>query len=237
MRSDDLSRFPFDTDDESAICPERRQLLGFGLLAAAGFAIAGASLASALKTKGHSKDHKSHHGSHPAKAHHAARKGSATRTTASHKKIHRERTITLYHTATSESLRTVYWADGQYLSASFSEINHLLRDHHNNYAHRMDPRLVDLLYILQHKTGRREPFHVVCGYRSPSTNAQLRENHAGVGKHSMHLYGKAVDIRPPGGSLSDLKRAALAMQVGGVGYYPGSNFLHVDTGAIRTWYG
>lgn len=240
MRSDNF-HLPFDTDDESDICPDRRQLLGFGFLAAAGFAVAGAALASAIKTKSHAGhgDHGNHkihtRQVHSLKEPHGAKtKGSRTTT---HKKVRRERTIALHHTATGESLRTVYWADGRYLSGSFSEINHLLRDHHNNLIHRMDPRLVDLLYVLQHRIGRRGAFQVVCGYRSPSTNAQQSENHAGVAKHSMHVFGKAVDIRPPGGSLSDLKRVAVALRVGGVGYYPTSNFVHVDTGSIRTWYG
>ncbi|MFZ5594062.1 MAG: DUF882 domain-containing protein [Pseudomonadota bacterium] len=148
-----------------------------------------------------------------------------------------ERSLAFYNTHTGESIQTVYWAEGQYIPAALAEINTLLRDHRNNEVAEMSRDLLDLLHGLNSAIDPRQPFHVISGYRSPSTNAMLAARSDGVAKHSMHLEGKAIDIRVPGCELIVVRRAALALQSGGVGYYPGSGFVHVDVGRVRQWQG
>ena len=113
----------------------------------------------------------------------------------------------------------------------------LLRDHHNNKVHPIDPHLLDLAHVLHGNVRSSQPIQVVCGYRSPETNAWMHEVSAGVAVHSMHIQGRAIDIRLPGTRLSSLRKAALALRRGGVGYYPEDDFIHVDTGAVRHWVG
>jgi uncharacterized protein YcbK (DUF882 family) len=147
-----------------------------------------------------------------------------------------ERALTFYHTHTEETLRTVYWAQGGYLSEGLIEIDHILRDFRTGEIETIDPKLLDLLYALQHQVGSRKAFHIISGYRSPATNEMLRHTGGGgVAKKSLHMLGQAADIRLPGCQLSQLHRAAIALNRGGVGYYPRSNFIHVDTGRVRTW--
>lgn len=146
-----------------------------------------------------------------------------------------ERSLGFYNTHTDETLRTVYWAQGKYQPEGLREINRILRDHRSGDICSMDKRLLDLLYLLHAKTGRKEGFHIISGYRSPATNAMLRSRSGGVAQHSYHMQGKAVDIRLPGCDLNKLRRAALALKAGGVGYYPASNFIHVDVGPVRRW--
>jgi uncharacterized protein YcbK (DUF882 family) len=146
-----------------------------------------------------------------------------------------QRALSFHNLHTGEQLTRTYWADGRYLAEPLAEIDHLLRDHRTGDVHPMDPGLLDLLYQLQHKVGSHSPFEIISGYRSPKTNNLLRSNSGGVAKKSLHMRGKAVDIRLPGRDLARLRKAALALRGGGVGYYPKSNFLHVDTGRIRYW--
>jgi uncharacterized protein YcbK (DUF882 family) len=115
------------------------------------------------------------------------------------------------------------------------EINRILRDHRTGDVHTMDKSLLDLLYLLQTKTGRKDKFHIISGYRSPATNSMLNARSAGVAKRSYHMQGKAVDIRLPGYDLKKLHQAALTLKAGGVGCYPSSNFIHVDVGPARSW--
>ncbi len=145
------------------------------------------------------------------------------------------RQLSLFNVNTQERLRINYWEQGRYVNDALMTINHFLRDHHDGSVHAMDPRLVDVLYALFRLTGAGAAIDVVCGYRSPRTNAWLHASHGGVASHSLHMQGKAVDIRVPGFGLSSLHEAALVLRVGGVGYYPQSNFIHVDTGPVRTW--
>jgi uncharacterized protein YcbK (DUF882 family) len=148
----------------------------------------------------------------------------------------RERSLSLYNTHTSESLQSVvYWADGDYLPEALSDINFLLRDHRTDRIKPIDPKLFDLLHTLSNKLENRKPFQIISGYRSPESNRQLRQTSSGVAKKSFHLAGQAADIRLPGRNLSQLRRAALNLRAGGVGYYPQSNFIHVDTGPRRSW--
>jgi uncharacterized protein YcbK (DUF882 family) len=146
-----------------------------------------------------------------------------------------ERSLGFYNTHTDETLKTVYWAEGKYLPEGLREINRILRDFRTGDVHRMDEKLLDLLYVLQAKTGRKNKFHIISGYRSPATNAMLSTRSAGVAKRSYHMQGKAIDIRLPGYDLKNLHQAALALKAGGVGYYPSSNFIHVDVGPVRRW--
>jgi uncharacterized protein YcbK (DUF882 family) len=147
----------------------------------------------------------------------------------------RKRILSLYNTHTGEALSTVYWQAGEYLEESLSGINHILRDHRTGEEISMDLSLLDLLYAIHLNVGNQKPFHIISGYRSPRTNAFLCAQHRGVVKNSLHMCGKAVDIRLPGCELSHLRRVALNLGKGGVGYYPRSDFVHVDVGRVRCW--
>jgi uncharacterized protein YcbK (DUF882 family) len=148
---------------------------------------------------------------------------------------HLERTLAFYNTHTREELKTVYWREGGYVTSSLTDLDYLLRDHRANQLTLMDPRLFDLLYAIQEKLNLTRPFHVISGYRSPETNAYLRRRSRGVAKNSLHMQGKAIDIRIPGYQSKELKRVALSLGRGGVGYYARSNFVHVDLGRVRHW--
>lgn len=146
-----------------------------------------------------------------------------------------ERRLAFYNLHTGEQLKTVYWAEGSYVSDALKEINWILRDYRRNKVKPIDLRLLDLLHALDRKLETRQPFHIICGYRSPATNEYLRKHTAGVAKHSMHIEAKAADIRIPGCHLPALQRAALTLHRGGVGIYPVSDFIHVDVGRVRHW--
>nr|MBP7954298.1 DUF882 domain-containing protein [Nitrosomonas sp.] len=148
-----------------------------------------------------------------------------------------EKKLSFLNLHTGERTRATYWANGRYIPEGMRAINHVLRDHRTGDRYTIDPDLFDVLYLLQHKLGTRQEFHVISAYRSPATNAKLAEQNGGVAKNSMHTHGKAIDIRLPGRKLSDLRTAALSLQMGGVGYYPSSNFVHLDTGNYRFWGG
>ncbi len=147
----------------------------------------------------------------------------------------RPRKLAFYNLHTEEKLSATYWADGGYVADELGAIDHLLRDFRTGSVHTIDPKLLDLLYSLDRSLGSAQPFHVISGYRSPHTNAVLHAKSNGVASHSLHMVGKAIDIRLPGRSLADLRNAALALRSGGVGYYPKSDFVHVDTGRVRRW--
>ena len=146
-----------------------------------------------------------------------------------------ERILQLQNLHTGEKIKATYWADGQYIAEEMAAINRVLRDHRSNEAYQMDQRLFDLLHLLQEKVDKQGSFHVISGYRSPKTNAMLNSKSNGVAKRSLHMQGRAIDIRLPGVELKHLRQAALNLKAGGVGYYPRSNFIHVDTGRTRFW--
>lgn len=146
-----------------------------------------------------------------------------------------ERSISLHNIHTGENLQTVYWHEGRYQPGALKQLNRVMRDHYSGATHTIDPRVADLLCALQHKLGTRRPFLIVSGYRSPQTNAMLAEMSDGVASHSLHMEGKAVDIRLEGVNVRTLGRAALSLKRGGVGQYYRSNFVHVDVGQIRHW--
>jgi len=146
-----------------------------------------------------------------------------------------ERSLRFYNTHTGESLRTMFWAEGQFIPEALQDINRLLRDHRSNTVAPIDPELIVLLNKVSTQFGSNNVIHVISGYRSPETNRKLAEASGGVAKHSMHLEGKAIDVRIPGYDLNDLRKAALVQKRGGVGYYPDSRFVHMDTGRVRHW--
>ncbi|WP_028487180.1 DUF882 domain-containing protein [Thiomicrorhabdus chilensis] len=145
------------------------------------------------------------------------------------------RTLSFYNLHTGESLRTTYWEQGVYHPEALDEIRHVLRDFRTGETHDMDIALFDLLNDIRRKTESNKAFNIISGYRSPKTNAMLNNTTQGVAKKSLHMVGKAIDINLPGFELAHLRKVAMMQKRGGVGYYPASNFVHVDTGRVRHW--
>jgi len=147
------------------------------------------------------------------------------------------RTLALSNIHTGEKLKLDYWANGAYVPAALTEVNRVLRDYRTGDIHVIEPKLLDLLHTLSHNMETDTAFEVISGYRSPQTNALLHERSSGVAAKSLHMQGMAIDIRLPGRTLPKLHDAALAMGWGGVGFYPTSDFVHVDVGRVRKWSG
>jgi uncharacterized protein YcbK (DUF882 family) len=147
------------------------------------------------------------------------------------------RELSFLNLHTGERLKAEYLQNGAYVPSALHAVSVLMRDHYNNKVHPIDPHLLDVAYAVHHRVGSDAQFHVVCGYRSPETNAMMHEESAGVALHSMHIEGKAVDLRLPGTRLAALRKSALALKMGGVGFYPHDDFVHIDTGAVRHWVG
>jgi len=145
------------------------------------------------------------------------------------------REINLVNTHTSERLKLCYFRDGGFVAEACQRLDHLLRDFRSGDVHTIDPRLYDLVYSIQTEVGHNGQVEIISGYRSPATNAQLRTGSTGVAKRSLHMQGKALDIRLSGVDTSKVRDAALALRAGGVGYYGKSDFVHVDTGRVRHW--
>ena len=145
------------------------------------------------------------------------------------------RSLSMYNVHTDERINLVYCEKGYYVPEALREVNYFFRDFRANLVKEIDPRLLDLLHTIHQASDTTKPFNLVSGYRSPQTNAMLAAQFEGVARHSMHIEGKASDINLPGRELSLLQRVALALRFGGVGYYPQSGFVHVDTGRIRHW--
>jgi uncharacterized protein YcbK (DUF882 family) len=146
------------------------------------------------------------------------------------------KTLSFHHLHTGESLREIpFWERGALLPDALAEINHLLRDFRTGDVAEMDAGLLHILAELQEQAGSRRPFHIISAYRSPKTNAMLHAKSSGVAKGSLHTRAMALDIRLPGTPLATLREIALSLQTGGVGYYPKSDFVHVDTGRVRWW--
>jgi len=145
------------------------------------------------------------------------------------------RAIAFEHTHTGEKLAVTYAYGDTYVPQAITAIDRLLRDFRNGETHAIDPALLDQLHTLATVTGTKASFQVISGYRSPATNRMLQRNGGGVASHSLHLEGRAIDIRLADVPLADLRDAALSLEAGGVGYYAASDFVHVDTGRVRRW--
>ena len=143
--------------------------------------------------------------------------------------------ISMHHARTGESFSGVYRVGDQYLPEAFERMNYLLRDFRSDEAFPMDPHVIDILSVVQARTRTGRPMEVLSGYRCPKTNAMLRHETRGVAKKSLHMFGQAIDFRMPGFNTGRLRNLAQNLKAGGVGYYPRSNFVHVDTGALRHW--
>ena len=145
------------------------------------------------------------------------------------------RSLAFVNTHTGEALSCVYFDAGRYDAASLERVNHFLRDFRTGDVHPIDPGVLNILFALRNLADRDDPFHVISGYRSPQTNALLHSRSHGVAAHSLHMEGRAIDVRMPGFPTRKLRDMALGMRRGGVGYYPDSDFVHLDTGRVRFW--
>jgi len=145
------------------------------------------------------------------------------------------RELSFHNLHTGERLHTRYWENGKYSRSAWEKINHILRDHYSGDVHVIDIRLLDLLYDLQKHLHNHDTIEVVSGYRSPATNLMLANLNDGVAQHSYHTKGMAIDLRLPGTPLPRIHSTALGMHRGGVGYYPDSQFVHIDVGPVRRW--
>jgi len=152
--------------------------------------------------------------------------------------ISRGRSLAFDHTHTREKISLQYALNDAYLQPSLKRLNHFLRDHYSGAVGIIDPKLFDVLHKVSVAlgTGSRRPFHVISGYRHAATNEMLRTTRGGgVAKRSLHMDGKAIDVRLPGVPLTELRDAALSLKAGGVGFYPRDQFVHIDTGRVRSW--
>jgi uncharacterized protein YcbK (DUF882 family) len=145
--------------------------------------------------------------------------------------------IALTNLHTAERLDIEYFRDGAYFPKAFEALEILLRDFRNGEKHAVDPKLMDYLVEVAAQIGVPPAYSVISGYRSPQTNERLHERSSGVSQHSLHMQGRAIDVRMSGVDCQDLAARAESLQRGGVGYYRASNFVHMDTGAFRTWRG
>ncbi|MEA1937682.1 MAG: DUF882 domain-containing protein [Pseudomonadota bacterium] len=195
------------TDKNVAPDPARRRLLGVGTLAATGLLIApGTAMAALIPTP--------------------RRKPDTSPT---------GREVSLFNTHTGERLRAEYRVGDRYLPDALQAINHILRDHYTDDIHEIAPGLIDLMWGIEQKLERPATFNIVSGYRSPKTNAYLARLSSAVAKNSYHMSGQAVDLRIPSVRLNYIRKAAIALHTGGVGYYPSNKFIHVDVGPVRYW--
>jgi len=146
-----------------------------------------------------------------------------------------ERRLSFYNTHTRERVTVIYKKGDGYVPGAMEKIGYILRDHRSNEIHAIDPRLMDFLYDLLTKVNNHGEVHIISGYRSPKTNAKLRQKSKGVAGGSLHMQGKALDFRLPGTDTAVLRDTARKMKRGGVGYYKKSDFIQIDTGRVRNW--
>lgn len=147
-----------------------------------------------------------------------------------------ERSLSLWHTHTGERLTMAFAVGASLLRPALARLDRFLRDHYSGDVGHIDPGLYEQLYALQTRLGSRAPFEVISGFRSPQTNERLRQRGGGgVARRSLHMQGRAIDVRLPDVPLADLRDAALELRAGGVGYYARERFVHLDTGRVRSW--
>ncbi|SHE45199.1 Uncharacterized conserved protein YcbK, DUF882 family [Loktanella atrilutea] len=147
------------------------------------------------------------------------------------------RRISMYSGRTGERLDTIYWIEGEYIGEALREINAFMRDWRNGKVVNMDSRTVDIMAASHRLMDTSEPYMLLSGYRSPETNAMLRQTSSGVARNSLHMRGQAADLRLSNRSVGQMAKAAAACHAGGVGTYSGSNFVHMDCGDVRSWRG
>ena len=194
-----------ETKGDSASSVSRRKFLGFGAIAAA--TVAASSII------------------HPASAAVFSRG----------ERFEGARRISFRNSHTGEIFSGVYRVGDKYLPDAFERINIVLRDFRSNESFPIDPRVMDIIYSVHQMTKQDEPYEVLSGYRCPKTNAGLRSHSEGVAKNSLHMTGQAIDLRLPGFDTKQIRNLAVSLKAGGVGYYAKSNFVHMDTGDVRTW--
>ncbi len=158
---------------------------------------------------------------------------SATR--ASAKIVYPDRVLSLHNVHTGEEEQITYWSEGSYIESGLNQVNWLLRDFRTGDVKAIDPRLLNILYLLTKRVETKNPVLVLSGFRSKKTNDMLRKTTEGVARRSFHMAGRAIDIRIPKVRTASVQKAALRLGGGGVGYYPNSNFVHLDSGPVRTW--
>lgn len=149
-----------------------------------------------------------------------------------------QRILAFNHTHTRERVDLAFAINDQYVPDALKTLNRFMRDHYSGTVGQMDPQLFDLLHQVRQALGGTSlpAFEVISGYRCPETNNHLRNSRGGgVAKRSLHMEGKAIDVRLPGVPLAELRDAAISLEVGGVGYYPSEQFVHIDTGKVRRW--
>jgi len=145
------------------------------------------------------------------------------------------RTLAFFHLHTRETISITYKRNGAYVPGALARLNHFLRDSSSGTQVNVDPELFDILWLVRRRLGSTGPYHVVSAYRSPQTNAWLASMSSGVADDSLHMRGRAMDVMLPGRSVAQLRAAGLELGMGGVGYYPRTGFVHLDTGPVRQW--
>ncbi|MEC4593407.1 MULTISPECIES: DUF882 domain-containing protein [Nitrospirillum] len=220
----------------SAPAPTRRGLLaGFAKLATGAALVGGVASPLPALAKAATKHHGGASHGHSA-AHGNLMHGDWSNARAATRPLSDNRRVLAFnHLHTGEKLKVTYWADGKYLPTALHDVNSILRDWRTNQTIAMDPKLLDLMFQMQHRLHTNETIQVICGYRCPKTNAMLAANSEGVASHSMHMEGKAIDLDLASKPLARIRQVAVELKQGGVGYYPKSNFVHVDTGRVRQW--
>lgn len=143
--------------------------------------------------------------------------------------------LSFINTHTGDTFADAYWENGAYVPDALAAIHHVMRDHRSGEVHEIDPRLLDQLHDLKGVVAASAPYQIISGYRSPATNAALHANSNGVATRSLHMQGRAIDIRVRGVDTARLRDAALGLRAGGVGYYAAPDFIHIDTGRVRRW--
>lgn len=148
---------------------------------------------------------------------------------------HVTRSLKLHNALTREDIEVEYWVNGEFVPEALKELNFFLRDPHNGKVTEIDPKLYHLIFDIARKLEATGIINIMSGYRSPVTNDRLRRRNAAAAKGSFHVKGKAVDIRIPGYGTNTVRRVAMGLKQGGVGYYPRSRYVHIDTGPVRSW--
>ena len=148
---------------------------------------------------------------------------------------HTNRSLNLHNALTGETIQVAYWEKGEFVPDALEALNHFLRDPHNGQVTDIDPKLFHFIYGITSELDAKGTIKIISGYRSQSTNERLRRRNAAAAKRSFHVRGQAVDIRIPDHSTKSVRRVALDLKQGGVGYYPRSRYVHIDTGPVRSW--